>query len=82
MKAAAHEQIARAWNLALQNDPFALSLAGQAGSHKAVNVVLIGAMVRFMELRKELFESAVRACVAERFLAMNQKAFEAGYQSV
>lgn len=57
----------------------ALKLAMEAGSVKAVNVVLIGVMARQMEIGKEIWLDAIRSTVPERFLEMNLKAFEAGY---
>lgn len=59
----------------------ALSLAEQAGSAKAVNVVLIGAMARGMDVEKEIWLNALEHCVPEKFLEMNKKAFELGYQA-
>lgn len=57
----------------------ALELAIKAGSTKAVNVVLIGVMAQFMSLDKSVWEDAIRATVPEKFLEMNLKAFELGY---
>ena len=59
----------------------ALSLAEQAGSAKAVNVVLIGAMARGMDVEKEIWLNALEHCVPGKFLEMNKKAFELGYQA-
>ncbi len=59
----------------------AASLARQAGSEKAVNVVLIGAMARRMEISKDTWLDAVGHCVPEKFKDLNLKAFELGYQS-
>lgn len=59
----------------------ALSLAEQAGSVKAVNVVLLGAMAKQMDVEKEIWLRAVENSVPERFLELNRKAFELGYQS-
>ena len=57
----------------------ALPLAEQAGSAKAVNVVLIGAMAARMDLPKEVWQAAIEETVPPKFLEMNLKAFEAGY---
>lgn len=59
----------------------ALSLAAQAGSEKAVNIVLIGAFARFCEFSKEEVEACIKACVPPKFLDINIKAFELGYNS-
>lgn len=57
----------------------ALSLAVEAGSPKAVNVVLIGLMAKRMQFNKEVWIHALKATVPEKFLEMNLKAFELGY---
>lgn len=59
----------------------ALALAKEAGSSKAVNVVLIGAMARHLGVEKEIWLNAVKRCVPEKFLDLNLKAFELGYQT-
>ncbi len=57
----------------------ALPLAVEAGSPKATNVVLIGAMAKNTDIPKEIWLDAVKSCVPEKFLEMNLKAFELGY---
>ena len=57
----------------------ALKLSEEAGSQKAVNVVLIGAMARHMDPDEDLWLEAVRACVPEKFYALNEKAFRLGF---
>ncbi len=57
----------------------ALALAEEAGSQKAVNVVLIGAMARRLEPDESLWLEALRDCVPERFYEMNEKAFRLGW---
>jgi indolepyruvate ferredoxin oxidoreductase beta subunit len=59
----------------------ALSLAEQAGSVKAVNVVLIGAMAKHLELSKEIWLKAIEETVPPKFLELNKKAFELGYNA-
>ncbi len=59
----------------------ALGLAAQAGSAKAVNVVLIGAMARRLGVEKEIWLKTVRETVPPKFLEMNLRAFELGYQA-
>lgn len=59
----------------------ALSLAEQAGSIKAVNVVLIGAMAKALGEEKELWLNTVEKTVPPKFVEMNKKAFELGYQA-
>jgi hypothetical protein len=58
----------------------ALSLAEQAGSSKAVNVVLIGVVAKHMNIDKDKWLKAIEQTVPERFLELNRKAFELGYQ--
>lgn len=57
----------------------ALKLAETAGSIKAVNMVLIGAMARRLNLPRENWEETVRTTVPEKFIEMNLKAFALGY---
>lgn len=59
----------------------ALALAEQAGSVKAVNVVLIGAMAKHLELDKEIWLKAIEETVPPKFLELNKKAFELGYNA-
>ena len=56
-----------------------LSLAEEAGSAKAVNIVLMGRLSKyFEEISVEKWQKAIEDCVPEKFLAMNQKAFLSG----
>ena len=57
----------------------ALALSERAGSQKAVNVVLIGAMARHLDPDEGLWLKAVRACVPEKFYELNEKAFRLGF---
>ncbi len=59
----------------------ALSLAEQAGSVKAVNVVLIGAMAKRLEIDKEVWIDTIKATVPAKFIDMNLNAFELGYNA-
>lgn len=59
----------------------ALSLAEAAGSVKAVNVVLIGAMAGQMNLPVEVWQKAIEETVPAKFLDLNLKAFELGYKT-
>ncbi|NBK78640.1 indolepyruvate oxidoreductase subunit beta [bacterium D16-76] len=60
-------------------DVDALGLAEKAGSQKAVNVVLIGAMARRLEPDEGLWLRAVKACVPEKFYGLNERAFRLGF---
>jgi indolepyruvate ferredoxin oxidoreductase beta subunit len=55
-----------------------LALAEQAGSSKAVNIVLMGRLSHYFDLPDEAWQSSIQACVPQKFLALNQKAFELG----
>ena len=57
----------------------ALSLAEQAGSSKAVNVVLMGVVAKHMEFTKEAWEKVVEETVPPKFRELNLKAFDLGY---
>lgn len=57
----------------------ALALAEQAGSIKAVNVVLIGLMAKNTAIPYESWLETVRDTVPPKFLDVNLKAFDLGY---
>lgn len=63
------------------NELDALALAVEAGSSKAVNVVLIGAMAKNTDLSEDVWKNALRECVPAKFLELNLKAFDLGYNS-
>lgn len=58
------------------------SLAENAGSIKAVNVVLLGAAVAsgFLPFSKEEVESVIAQNIPKKFLDINLKAFKTGYE--
>ncbi|MBS5661599.1 MAG: indolepyruvate oxidoreductase subunit beta [Clostridiales bacterium] len=59
-------------------DVDALSLAEQAGSAKATNVVLMGVLANHMNMEDEIWQNALTACVPKKFMELNQKAFALG----
>ncbi len=59
----------------------ALSLAKQAGTAKAVNVVLIGLMARQTDIPYARWVETIKTTVPAKFLEMNLKAFDLGYQA-
>ncbi len=59
----------------------ALSLAKEAGNAKAVNVVLIGVMAKNWDIPYEVWTDTIKKTVPEKFLEVNLKAFELGYNS-
>lgn len=56
----------------------ALSLAQEAGSSKAVNLVLMGRLAKHFDFTKEEWMDAIEQSVPPKFLEMNKKAFELG----
>ena len=56
----------------------ALSLANEAGSSKATNIVLMGHLSRYFDFTQEEWMDALEKSVDPRFLEMNKKAFELG----
>lgn len=58
----------------------ALSLAEQAGSVKAVNVVLMGMLAKQTDIEKQVWLDTVKQTVPPKFLELNLKAFELGYE--
>ena len=56
----------------------ALSLAEEAGTSKASNVVLMGVLSSLMDYPEELWQNALEQCVPAKFLELNMKAFEMG----
>ena len=57
----------------------ALSLAKEAGNAKAVNVVLIGVMAKASDIAYEKWVDTIRSTVPAKFLEVNLKAFDLGY---
>ncbi len=57
----------------------ALAPALEAGSAKAVNIVLMGHFAACTEIPKERWIAALKKVVKPRFLDMNLKAFDLGY---
>lgn len=56
----------------------ALSLAEQAGSAKAVNLVLMGKLSKYFDIPEEEWMAAIEQSVPPKFLEMNKKAFALG----
>ena len=59
----------------------ALSLAGKAGSSKAVNLVLMGRLSKYFGFSKEAWMNAIEVSVPSKFLQMNKRAFELGLEA-
>lgn len=60
----------------------ALKLASEAGNIKAVNVVLIGVMAKSTSIPYEEWVETIKTTVPPKFLEVNLKAFDAGYNAV
>ena len=59
----------------------ALSLAEQAGSSKAVNIVLMGKAAKQFDIPYDRWITAIENTVAPKFIEMNKKAFDLGYHA-
>ena len=55
-----------------------LALAEQAGSSKAVNIVLMGRLSNYFDFPVEKWQKAIRDCVPAKLLDLNLKAFDLG----
>ena len=55
-----------------------LALANEAGSSKAVNLVLMGRLSHYFDLPDEAWQEAMAAVVPPKFLELNKKAFALG----
>lgn len=65
--------------LGIDLDAFdALSLAEQAGSSKAVNIVLMGRLSKWFDFTEEEWMDALTQSVPPKFLELNKKAFDLG----
>lgn len=55
-----------------------LALANEAGSSKAVNLVLMGRLSHYFDLPDEAWQETIAAVVPPKFLELNKKAFALG----
>lgn len=55
-----------------------LALAEEAGSSKAVNIVLMGRLSHYFDLPDEAWQKSLEVCVPSKFLELNKKAFQLG----
>ena len=58
-----------------------LALAEEAGSSKAVNLVLMGRLSHYFDFPEEAWQEAIEACVPPKFLELNKKAFALGQKA-
>ena len=63
------------------DDIDALSLAQEAGSAKACNIVLMGRLAKYFDIPKDKWIEAIKKSVKPQFVEMNLKAFELGYNT-
>ena len=61
------------------DDLDALKLAVEAGSSKAVNIVLMGRLAKYFHVDYDKWIMAIEQTVAPKFVEMNKKAFALGY---
>ena len=59
----------------------ALALAEEAGSSKAVNIVLMGKLARYLDIPYENWVREIEKAVKPKFIDINKKAFELGYNA-
>lgn len=59
----------------------ALALAEQAGSSRAVNIVLMGQLAKHFHIGYDKWITAIEQTVKPQFVEMNKKAFELGYNA-
>ena len=57
-----------------------LTLAEQAGTSKAVNIVLMGRLSKYMDFPLETWLQAIEKLVKPQFLEINKKAFLLGFE--
>jgi indolepyruvate ferredoxin oxidoreductase, beta subunit len=72
------ERVRQAAGRAVAMDAFRMAVA--ANQPRAANVVLLGALLREMEVSEEEGLAALAAVIPERFLEENRQAFSSGYQ--
>ena len=71
--------VAQMQQAGLDVDAFdALALAEQAGSTKAVNIVLMGHLSRYFDFTEEEWLEAIEQSVPAKFLELNKTAFRLG----
>ena len=59
----------------------ALTLAEEAGSSKAVNIVLMGKAAKYFDIPYERWVAAIENTVKPKFVEMNKKAFDLGFNA-
>lgn len=57
-------------------------LAGEVGNRRSANVVMVGALSRFMDFSDDVWQKALKASIPAKLLDLNLKAFELGRKAV
>ena len=57
----------------------ALAIATEAGSAKAVNIVLLARLAKYLDIGQEKWIAAIEKSVKPRFVELNKAAFQKGY---
>ena len=74
-----HDALEKLSDLGLKVDAIdALTPAAEAGSSKAVNILLMGRLSKYMDIPEEKWIEAIKTSVAPKFVEMNLKAFTLG----
>ncbi|AZV57673.1 indolepyruvate oxidoreductase subunit beta [Clostridium sp. AWRP] len=60
----------------------AAKIAGDLGNKKAMNVVLLGSLIKLMKLENLNWEDAIKKCVKPAFIELNIKALNEGMKVV
>ena len=63
-------------------EEYPAKIAADLGNPKAMNVVLLGALIKIMKLEELDWDAALAACVKPAFLELNKKALAAGMEAV
>jgi len=60
----------------------ALSKAREAGTQKAINTVLLGALANEIDISKDLFEKVIKESVPKSTIKINTTAFKSGFEAI
>ncbi len=58
----------------------ALQIAEQLKNVKTVNIILLGVLAKHMNIKREVWEQAIKNVVKEKFIGLNLEAFKQGYE--
>ncbi|HKL93907.1 MAG TPA: indolepyruvate oxidoreductase subunit beta [Clostridia bacterium] len=58
----------------------ALKIAEEIGNDKTVNVIMLGALAKYLGIAKQVVLSALKKCVKPQFFSINELALEKGYE--